>query len=220
MSAPPRLGEGNRWQGDGAGGWCFIAEDPTCPPGRQEGSGQAALPSVSVKGEQPLFPKMTFDFAPEPARTGADLCAGFWGCLKAAGRGHPPAPTQFSLCIILVSASSPVCSCPARVTRPQCPGPSPTLDLSVCAEGRPGLWLPGSSRGPSQCGLCSPLKGRGHHPGGLRACGGRRVTPQRVFGQPCTGRRRAARARGQVAEGWAAFWSFLGRESPLLAALP
>lgn len=80
------------------GGLAFHCKRLHLPPGKTGGAlGQAALSPLRMKGEQPLFPKMTFSFVPEPVRTEADLSAGFWGHLKAAGTGVtcPPHPTSF-----------------------------------------------------------------------------------------------------------------------------
>lgn len=116
----PRSGGGGR-----GGGLAFCCERTHLLPRKTRAArGLAGFPSLTEKGEQPLFPKMTCDFAPEPVRTGADLCAGFWGRLKAAGAGVTHLPTHLSF---LFASSSfqlrpPWGLVQPRVPRLQCPG--------------------------------------------------------------------------------------------------
>lgn len=108
-------------------GLVFRCERAHLLPGKTTAAlGLAGFPSLTEKGEQPLFPKMTCGSAPEPVRAGSDLCAGLWGHLKAAGAGvasPPPHPPQFSLCISSsFQLRPPWGPIQPRATRLPCPG--------------------------------------------------------------------------------------------------
>lgn len=129
-------------EGTGGGG---LPKTPTRLPGGWEG-----LWSLRVKGEQPLFPKMTFNLLPKPVRLGADLCAGFGGRLRL--QGHLCTPSHLrALCVVLVPAPSPTGSCPGR---PQ------TFQLVQRAEAGPqSCRAHPISSGPEVC--CPPRRPAG-----------------------------------------------------------
>lgn len=139
-------------EGTGGGG---LPKTPTRLPGGWEG-----LWSLRVKGEQPLFPKMTFNLLPKPVRLGADLCAGFGGRLRL--QGHPCTPSHLRALFALSWFQLLVPRGPVQA--------APKLS-SLCR----GLRL-----APNPAGRTRSLVDRrsAAHPGGPRGQEGRRVLSQ------------------------------------------
>lgn len=114
-------------------GWCFVVKEPTDSLGRQ-----AWLGGSQRRVSSPVS-QTTCGFALEPVRAGPDLCAGFWGHLKAAGAGdaYPP---PIHLSFLIASSSSqlrpPWGLVQPRVTRRQGPGPSASPCLLFQSERR------------------------------------------------------------------------------------
>lgn len=150
-----------------------LPKTPTHLPGGWEG-----LWSLRVKGEQPLFPKMTFNLLPKPVRLGADLCAGFGGRLRL--HGHPCTPSH--LCALFALSWF-------QLLVPRGPIQAAPKPSSLCR----GLRL-----APNPAGRTRSLVDRrsAAHPGGPRGWEGRRVL----------GRLRTLREASRV-QSWRGLWA-------------